>query len=287
MSEHDTLKQRLKAGEAVFGPWCVIPSGSVTNIIASAGFDFVIVDLEHGPASFETAEHMVRAAQAEHAAAIVRLGSVDEEQILKSLDAGADGVLVAHVGSSEDARRATSLCRYHPDGQRGFSPYTRAGGYSGGAIAHHARRQNERVLTGVILEGRRATDDIDRILETPNLDLIYIGAYDLSQALGMPGQVWDPKVRHTIATCVRKIREAGIAAGGCVARNREDMMWMMDVGMQFITCLPDCALLHNAMSAAVETFCEVHRAIRSRSNDRRGHDPGPAGVEPLAAQSAG
>jgi len=74
MSNKITLKERLKAGEVVFGPWCVIPSGSVMNIIASAGFDFVIIDLEYGPTSFEVAEEMCRAALPEQESPIIRFG---------------------------------------------------------------------------------------------------------------------------------------------------------------------------------------------------------------------
>jgi len=124
MSNKIMLKERLRAGEIVFGSWCVIPSGSVMNIIASAGFDFVIIDLEHGPVSFETAEEMCRAAQSEQVSPIIRLGQINEEHILKSLDIGVEGLLVAHVETPEDARKVVSFSKYYPIGKRGF-PLTR------------------------------------------------------------------------------------------------------------------------------------------------------------------
>ena len=111
MSNKITLKERLKAGEVVFGPWCVIPSGSVMNIIASAGFDFVIIDLEHGPTSFEVAEEVCRVALPEQESPIIRFGQISEEHILRSLDIGAEGLLVAHVETSEDARNVVSLSK--------------------------------------------------------------------------------------------------------------------------------------------------------------------------------
>jgi len=248
------LKQRLKDGEAVFGIWCVIPSASVVNIIASAGFDFVIIDLEHGPASFETAEEMIRAAQSEGVAAIVRLNQINEEQILKALDIGADGVLTAHVSSRRDAEEAVALAKYHPLGERGFSPYTRAGSYSGGDITKHAAQQNERTIVGVLVEGKEGIENLADIVKTPNLDLVYIGAYDLSQAMGMPGEVAHPKIKEAMKDAVRIIRAAGIAAGGYVARTEDDVRWMLDLGMQFITYLTDCALFHRACTGAVEEF---------------------------------
>lgn len=259
MADHKPLKKRLNNGEVVFGPWCVIPSADVIDIVASAGFDFVIIDREHGPASFETVADMTRAAQSRGVSAIVRPGAVDERQILQSLDLGADGVLVAHVESGEDAREAIALGKYHPAGRRGFSPYTRAGGHAGGDITAHARTQNDRTLIGVILEGRRGIENIDAVLETEHLDLLYVGAYDLSQALGMPGEVSAPAVRKALEAAVRKTRDAGIAAGGFVASGPDDMAWMVDIGMQFITYLPDRAVLHKAMRSAVDDFSKLAR----------------------------
>ena len=253
------LKQRLKSGEVVFGPWCVIPSGAVMNIISSAGFDFVIIDLEHGPTSFQTAEEMCRAAKSEQVSPLIRLGQINEENILKSLDLGAEGVIVAHVETPADAKDVVSFSKYHPIGKRGFSPYTRAGRYAGADIIQHAQTQNEATLVGAILEGREGIDNIDTILDTEFLDLIYIGAYDLSQALGRPGDVGHPEIKKHMEKCVKKIRDAKIAAGGYVAKNKEDMAWMVDIGMQFITYLPDCAAICEKMRGAVEDFRQVLR----------------------------
>ena len=252
-----SLKSRLRNGDTVFGLWCVIPSASAMNIIASAGFDFVIIDLEHGPASFETAEEMVRAAQSVGVAAVVRLGLVYEEYILKALDIGADGVLTAHVSSQEDAKEAVELAKYHPGGKRGFSPYTRAGRYSGGNIAEHAREQNERTIVGVLVEGKEGIENLPEIVTTPNLDLVYVGAYDLSQALGMPGEVGHPMVKEAMKDAIQTIRSAGVSAGGYVARNADDIRWMVGLGMQFITYLTDCALFHRVCMAAVDEFKSV------------------------------
>ena len=153
-SNQKSIRQRLKDGDVLLGPWCVIPSASVINITASAGFDFVIVDLEHGPTTFETAEEMVRAAQSEGVPALVRLGAASEEGVLRSLDIGSDGVICAHVESAADAREVVSFAKYWPEGQRGFSPFTRAGRYSSDDITKHADVQNERTMVGVILEGK-------------------------------------------------------------------------------------------------------------------------------------
>ena len=91
------------------------------------------------------------------------------------------------------------------------------------------------------------------------MDVIYIGAYDLSQAVGFPGQVDHPEVKKHLEASVKKIMERGIAAGGYVAKNADDMQWMCDIGMQFITLLPDCTVLFHAF----ESLCQDFRRIKS------------------------
>ena len=254
----NNLRQRLEAGDVLFGPWCVVPSAAMINIIAATGVDFVIVDMEHGAATFETAEEMVRAAHSEGISTIIRQGTISEENILKALDIGSDGLLIAHVEEASDAREVIALSKYYPMGRRGFSPYTRAGRYSGGKdITKHAPLQNEHTLVGVILEGKKGINNLDEILEVGDLDLIYIGAYDLSQALGIPGDIGNPKIKAYMEKCILKIRNSGLAAGGFVAKNKNDMAWMVEIGMQFVTYLPDCAAIHATFKTAVDEFKSV------------------------------
>lgn len=264
MRKPNTLKRRLRAGEVVVGMWCTLPSPGVINLIAAAGFDFVIIDLEHGPADFETAEDLVRAAESEGCCPLIRLGQIDEDRIIKSLDIGAHGVLVAHVEEPRDAEEVISLVKYSPLGRRGFSPYTRAGGYGSAGIERHTETENAETLAGVILEAKGGVENLEAIARTPNLDLIYIGAYDLSQALGMPGQVQHPVIRQHLQEGIGKIRAAGLAAGGYVAKGFEDMTWMIDMGMQFITCLPDVTVFHDACAKLVGDF----QAARGRQGQQ-------------------
>jgi 4-hydroxy-2-oxoheptanedioate aldolase len=256
--DRGSLKTRLKNGETVAGPWCVVPSVTVTDIIAKTGADFVIIDREHGAHSLETVENMIRAAENEGCAPLVRAAKNDEEEILHVLDIGAEGVIIPHIQSRADAMRAIAAAKYFPLGSRGFSPYTRAGGYSRYNIENHGSSQNERVLVCLILEGKEGIENLDDILSIPEIretvDIIYIGAYDLSQALGVPGQVDHPLVRQAVETSVSKIRRAGIAAGGYVAKNGTDMKWMCGIGMQFITLLPDCTIIFHAFEEPIREF---------------------------------
>jgi len=257
MRKPNSLKRRLKDGEIVFGLWCVIPSPAIINIIGAAGMDFVIIDMEHGPAGFETAEDMVRAAESENCCPLIRVGQRAESTVLRALDIGAHGLLIPHVENRKDSEESVSFSKYYPEGGRGFSPYTRAGGYGYLEVKNHAQEENEETLIGVILEGKAGLKNIDSILETKNIDLIYIGAYDLSQAMGMPGQVEHPAIKKEMGKCIRKIRDCGIAAGGYVAKNTDDIKWMTDIGMQFITCLPDATVIFHAFYDCVRDFRQV------------------------------
>jgi len=247
------LKSRLQSGETVYGPWCVIPSASVINIVASTGVDFVIIDMEHGPHDFETVENMIRAAEIEGCASLVRVAANEETLILKALDLGTSGVIVPHIETKEDAERAISYTKYYPIGTRGFSPFTRAGGYSLHGVRHHAERQNEATILILLIEGKRGMKNLDEILTIEKLrdkvDGIYIGAYDLSQSLGLPGEVDHPSVKSAMHDMVKKIRGKGLSAGGYVAKDDDDIRWMKDMGMQIITLLPDCTVLYHAFES--------------------------------------
>lgn len=270
MNNFHSLKKRLRNGGVALGTWCTIASPTVINVIAKTGLDFVIIDMEHGPHGFQTVEDMTRAAEVENCTPLVRVAKNEEALILNALDIGACGVIVPHIESKKDAESAIESAKYFPVGNRGFSPFTRAGGYSLHNVQSHSKIQNERTMIILLLEGKEGIANLDSILEIPEVhnkvDVIYIGAYDLSQAVGFPGQVDHPEVRKHMEDSIKKIKALGIAAGGYVAKNREDMTWMCQMGMQFITLLPDCAVLFHAF----ERFYNDFSSVKSRMSTTNG-----------------
>lgn len=251
------LKQKLKEGKVVFGPWCITPSAAITDIISKSGMDFIIIDKEHGCMSFETTEDMIKSAELNGCSPIIRTSSINKVEILKSLEIGIHGILVPDVEVTYDANFIVKFSKYHPEGSRGFSPYTRAGGYSAFGIKEHTKKQNKETLVGIIIEGEMGLRNIDSILEVKGIDLVYIGAYDLSQSLGIPGDVENPIIKKKMEECIKKINDKNIAAGGYVAKNKEDIKWMKDIGMQFITCLPDVTQIYHTFYDQVQMFKEV------------------------------
>lgn len=239
------LKERIKDGKAVYGTWCLIPSPEVINILAKAGLNFVLIDMEHGAMDYARAQLMVMAAAAEGCEALIRVAKNDEADILRALDTGASGVIVPHIDGVEDGRLAISYMKYPPVGIRGFSPYTRAGGYV--SRPGHTTNENKRIITGIIIEGANGFENLSKIIDDPELDLVYIGTYDLSAVLGVPGDVKNRKVLDILEKCVKEIRDKGKVAG-CLFHDLDELRYFTDMGIRFLAYKVDSSVLYDGFS---------------------------------------
>jgi 4-hydroxy-2-oxoheptanedioate aldolase len=241
----NTLIKRLKNGEYVLGTWCVLPHSSVVNVIASAGFDYVIIDLEHGPMSFEKAEEMVRTAESEGCTPILRVPANKDWLILRGLEIGSHGIIVPQIATKVEANYALTAMKYHPKGTRGFSPYTRSGGYNSIYAKRLAAEKNKEIMTILIIEGIDGIKNLDEILSLHELDVIYLGTYDLTQSAGHPGEPDHPEVVEFVKKCVEKIKKKGVVVG-CLAENQEEIKKWKKLGIQMIAYKADCGILHQA-----------------------------------------
>lgn len=257
MLTKNPLKEKLSSGKPALGTWNTLASPMVTEVLAHAGLDFVIVDFEHGPYQLDRIAEFVSRAELHDCSPIVRIPSARDWMALQALDQGAHGVLVPHCDDEATARAFVSWCKYHPEGIRGYTPFTKAGGFAPEAAGEYAPRANANTLTAVLVESKAGLDRLDAILETPGLDVVYFGAYDLSQALGAPGKVYDQAVVKAIEAAVRKTVAAGKNAGGFVARNRDDLKRQLDMGMTFLTYDVDTSLLRRPVVEAVAAFKEL------------------------------
>lgn len=239
------LKERIKAGKAVYGTWCLIPSPEVINILAKSGLDFVLIDMEHGPTDYVLAQRMVMAAEAEGCKAVIRVAKNDEADVLRALDTGVSGVIVPHIETVEDRHRAISYMKYPPIGVRGFSPYTRAGCYA--SRPGHTINENKRIYTGIIIEGHKGLENFSAIIDEPELDLVYIGTYDLSVILGVPGDVKNRKVLDILEKCVKEVRNKGKVAG-CLFHDVDELKYFSDLGIQFMAYKVDSSVLYDGFA---------------------------------------
>ncbi len=258
MTTENKIKSKLKAGGRVFGTWSMLASPAVMNVIGQAGLDFAIIDMEHGPMSFETVEAQLYAAESAGCTPIVRLGEANEQAILHALEIGAQSLMVSHVSTPEEAARIVKATRYYPEGERGLSPFTRNHGYSDEGIAEKLRFANEQMFVGVLVEGEEGLNQIEKICEVDNLDMVYLGIYDISQSVGVPGDVKNPKVIKIVRDCVKIINEKGLIAGS-VARDRDYIQLLVETGFRFISYRVDSAVLREGFEAARGWFQESLR----------------------------
>ena len=209
--KQNVMKAKMKAGEPAYGVSVMIPSPQIVEMVAGLGFDWVMIDCEHGTLSLESVEALTLAAEAGGITPIVRPRSKDPGEILRVMDRGAMGVQVPHVNTAADARRVVEAVKYHPLGSRGLAAGTRPANYGFGLdTADYVSQANAETLVCVQLEEAEALLNIDDILQVRGVDVFFIGPSDLSQSLGYPGQTQAPPVRAAIDGALATI----VAAGG-------------------------------------------------------------------------
>jgi 2-keto-3-deoxy-L-rhamnonate aldolase RhmA len=210
----NTLKRRLQAGKAAFGVMCTFPSPPVVEMLGHLGFDWILLDNEHGSITVETAEACIAAAELTGMAPIVRPVANRPEIIAPFLDRGAWGVQVPHVNTADEARAAVDAVKYAPEGHRGIFSGGRPAGYGfAGSTADYARDANAQTLVCLMLEEVEAIDNLPELVEVPGVDVYFIGSGDLSQSMGFTGQQAHPEVQKLMERGVRTIVDAGRIAG--------------------------------------------------------------------------
>jgi 4-hydroxy-2-oxoheptanedioate aldolase len=210
----NTLKQKLRDGKAVFGAMITFPAPPVVEMLGYMGFDWVLIDNEHGSIAVDASEEMIRAAELTGIAPIVRPVANRPDVIAPFLDRGAWGVQVPHVNTRDEAEAAVSACKYFPEGERGIFSSGRPAEYGfGGSTQEYVAKANANTLVCLMLEEAVAVENIAEIVKVRGVDVLFIGSGDLSQSMGYPGQPTHPEVQALMERGVKQIREAGISAG--------------------------------------------------------------------------
>jgi len=255
MLKNNFLKQKLEKGIPVIGTWSIIPSETTIDIISSTEIDFIIIDAEHGPISFEKAQTMCSICESNNVSPVMRIGSIDESNILRALDIGIHCLQIPNVKSVEDVERIINYSKYPPLGRRGFSPFTRAGNYSINNASKLSKNANNNTLLAINIEGAEAIRNIDSILEIDGLDIIFIGLYDISNYLGIPGQVNSKKVEKLLSEITNKINDKNKIAG-TITTNKDDIKKYLNMGLKYIVHLVDCEILKSSYTNYINYFHE-------------------------------
>ncbi|MBN1642766.1 MAG: 2-dehydro-3-deoxyglucarate aldolase [Anaerolineae bacterium] len=247
------MKAKIRAGEPALGVSVMIPSPQVVEMVGRLGFDWVMIDCEHGTITPETVELMVMAAESCGVTPIARPWRNSEDAILRVMDRGAMGVQVPHVNTAADARRAVSAVKYHPLGSRGLAAGTRPAHYGLGVTAsEYVEWVNRETLVCVQLEEEEALHNIDEILAVEGVDVFFVGPSDLSQSMGYPGQTSAPPVQEAMRGAFAAIVAAGKAPGS--AGSGEAIAGYLRQG-----CLYAYTHVPKLLSAGAEAFFGVVR----------------------------
>ena len=252
MIRENQLKRKLQQGEVVLGLFVNCSYPGFVEICGYAGFDFAIIDLEHSPLHPLVAENLCRAADCVGITPIVRVGKNDALYIQRALDIGSAGVQVPQIETKADAEACVKSAKYNPLGSRGLSFYTRAGVYTA-AGAQLTDKLNEQSLVVIHVEGIRGVENLNEIVSVPHIDVIFLGPYDLSQSLGIPGQVRDPRVIDLMHGCIDTIRNAGKTVG-TFADNPETAKQWIDAGIQYIALGVDVGIFLRACQGLVQAI---------------------------------
>jgi len=246
----NNLKKAIKEGKIVLGPFMKFTDPAAVEIMGFAGFDFVIIDQEHGPISIETAQNMIRAAESVNITPIIRVDKNEETSILRALDIGVQGIEIPQINSKDSAMQAVKSVKYSPQGDRGVCRYVRAADYSSMDKFKYFESANKETMIIAHIEGVEGINNLDEILSVSGIDLIFIGPYDLSQSLGIPGKVNDSLVVKKMKEVVNKCREKGIAVGTFADDVQTAKRWI-SLGVQYMSFSVDVGILYDISKTIV------------------------------------
>ena len=243
------IKQKLREDRPVLGTWAIVNSPVVTEILGIAGFDFQLLDLEHGLWDMGTLDNGVRACEATGCAPIVRVSGINPPEIQNVLDLGVHGLIIPQVLNAKRAREAVAAMHYAPAGTRGYNPFTRAALYRNPPNNQSGKLKHDFLLSAVIIENLSGYDELDEIIAIEDLDVIYLGIYDMSIALGCNGDTTAPKVNAFVDDAAKRIRAGGKTVGMMV-RSEADIDAALVLGARFLVWGVDSFLIHQAAKTA-------------------------------------
>lgn len=250
-----SLKSRLSRSELTIGSWVTLGHPSIAEIMAAAGFDWLVLDMEHSVLELSEVQSIIQVLDGKQCPAIVRLTSNHPDQIKRVMDAGATGVMVPMIKSAADAKAAVDGVYYPPRGQRGVG-LARAQGY-GNSFQAYRQWLDENAVIVVMIEHVDAVKAIDSILAVPGIDAYIIGPYDLSGSMGRPGDLNHPDVQTAIAQVLEAGRRANKPGGiHVIEPDPEALQQRIQAGFNFLGYGLDIRIL--------DSICRTHlQSIRA------------------------
>jgi len=236
----NTFKRAITSGERQIGLWSTLASSYALEVVAGAGYDWLLIDTEHSPADLENVLHQLQAAAAYPTHAVARVPWNDMVTIKRFLDVGCQSLLIPYIQTAEEARAAVSYTRYPPGGVRGVSAVTRATRF--GRVPGYAKRAQEEICVLVQIETKMGLDNLEAIAAVEGVDGVFIGPGDLHASLGFVGETANPQVKPQIDEAIRRIRKVGKAPGILTGVEADAKHWI-ELGALFVAVGVDAGLL--------------------------------------------
>jgi 4-hydroxy-2-oxoheptanedioate aldolase len=250
MLRPNRTKAKLLENQPAFGLIHALAHPPVAEMIGLAGYDFIVIDGEHGLGDLAAHLACLQAVAATPATAILRLASKDLAQVRRSLDLGIEGVMVPDVRDGKEAKAIAAACFHPPRGTRGFSAATiRASDYGLNA-KHYVASDSAQLLLCLMIESARGVENVRRIAETDGVDVIQVGPFDLSYDLGLPGQFEHPQFLEALDRIEAGVKAAGKQLGG-VPLPGLPLETALERGYRLITLGADVPLLASALKGAI------------------------------------
>jgi 2-dehydro-3-deoxyglucarate aldolase len=245
------VKEKIRRGEPTFGTWLMIGDLASAEILADAGFDWIVIDMEHTPINYQQLQTLLCGVRRIGAEGVVRIEDNNPAVIKRVLDCGAGGIIVPLINSAEEAERVVKAAKYPPEGFRGVS-LGRASGY-GANFKDYFESINDQLLVFVQIEHYKAVERIEEIVSIDGLDGVFLGPYDLSGSMGIVAQLDHPKMKEARKKVVEATAKAGRVLG--IHEVRPDaavVKELMDEGFSFIAVCLDTLFLSHASRDLVE-----------------------------------
>jgi 2-dehydro-3-deoxyglucarate aldolase/4-hydroxy-2-oxoheptanedioate aldolase len=246
------LKRKLQAGGKAAGAWLQLASPFTAEIMSQAGFDYLVIDLEHGPGDILSLVTQIQAMKGSPALPLVRATWNDFVLVKRILDAGAGGILFPYINSAAEAEAAVRACKYPPEGVRGVAASPRAAAYGQNSMDYLAHA-NQEILILLAVETPEAVGNLDDILEIAGVDGIFIGPMDLATSLGHFADPKQPPVQAAIAEIEGKVLHAGKVLS-TVAGTWEQAQALYERGYQMLMLMADGVALASLAVEKVQQF---------------------------------
>jgi 2-keto-3-deoxy-L-rhamnonate aldolase RhmA len=251
------IREQVLSGRFMAGAWCNLASSLTTEMAARAGFDWILIDQEHGPGDSIMLLQQIQAIGDRPSAPIVRIAWNEMPRFKRALDLGASGIMIPYIQTAEEAARAVGYLRYPPEGQRGVAVSPRATGF-GTNFETYFSEANRSLLTVTQIETGKAVQNAKEIAAVDGVDVLFVGPMDLSISVGLPGRFNDRSFQDLLSKVASTARAAGKAAG-ILLPSEQQIEMVYEMGFRFVAVGSDSGLVMQGMKANRATLAHYQK----------------------------